>query len=343
MNSTLNHEAFSGACSFPERFALAEFEDSGVLLDLGTGAFYRLNPVASRIGASLSQGKTVSEAASELVESFRLTPDQAARDVAELLAGLQEEVPTLDENPITFEAVTGGFLLRSQGRPLARIDPLGRTLRLEAGPIAKQADVARYLHWAVPHLLVLRRQPVLHASAIEYRDGVLAFAGPSGAGKTSTANAFAAHGARLISEDLLLISVESHSPVVYVNAEAALWRWIAEKASSWATEQHDEIDVSDLLEVLGGPTLPLRRVLFLDRARRQGDRISVERLGSGEALIRLLENTFAELGSRDFWRELFEMNREFVDRLRFAQATAPQGLDLLRGAARRYYSSISTS
>ena len=329
--------------SFRERFTLAECEDAGVLLDLRTGAFYRLNPVASRICASFSQGKTVSDAASELVESFRLTPEEAARDVTELLARLQEDGPALAPNPITFEAVTDGFLLRWQGRPIARIDSLGRTLRLEAGPIAKQADVARYLDWAVPHLLVLQRQPVLHASAIEYRDGVLAFAGPSGAGKTSTAHAFAAHGAPLISEDVLLISVESHSPVVYVNAEAALWRWVAEKASLWATEQHVEIDVSDLLEVLGGPTLPLRQVLFLDRAQRQGDRISVQRLGSGEALIRLLENTFAELGSRDFWRELFEMNREFVARLRFAQATAPQSLDLLRDAARHYCSSISTS
>ena len=329
--------------SFRERFTLAEFEDAGVLLDLGTGAFYRLNPVASRIGALLSQGKTVSEAASELVESFRLTPDQAARDVAELLAGLQEEVPTLDENPITFEAVTDGFLLRWQGRPIARIDSLGRTLRLEAGPIAEQAQAARYLDWAVPHLLVLRRQPVLHASAIEYRDGVLAFAGPSGAGKTSTAHAFAAHGAPVISEDVLLISFESHSPVVYVNAEAALWRWVAEKASSWATEQHVEIDVSDLLEVLGGPTLPLRQVLFLDSARRRGGQISAEPLGSSQAFALLLKNTFTELGTRTFWRELFEMNRELATRLRFARATVPSGLDLLTDAARRFYSVISTS
>lgn len=45
--------------------------------------------------------------------------------------------------------------------------------------------------------------PSLHASAVEIRDGVLAFLGPVGRGKSTLASFFLPHGAKLVTDDVL--------------------------------------------------------------------------------------------------------------------------------------------
>jgi hypothetical protein len=52
-------------------------------------------------------------------------------------------------------------------------------------------------------LLVLRGQAVLHASAVAYANNVIAFAGPSGVGKSTLAALCCAAGARLVADDVL--------------------------------------------------------------------------------------------------------------------------------------------
>ncbi len=79
------------AASFPERFILTQFGDEGVLLDLLTGELYRLNAAASKICASLARGKFPAEAQRVLAESFGLSRAEAARNVAAVLAQLEDE------------------------------------------------------------------------------------------------------------------------------------------------------------------------------------------------------------------------------------------------------------
>src|SRR5262249_54189624 len=55
---------------YPQRFALAAFPDGGVVLDLETGAFFRVNAAASQVFAWLIAGASANEAASRLVSSF---------------------------------------------------------------------------------------------------------------------------------------------------------------------------------------------------------------------------------------------------------------------------------
>ena len=62
-----------------------------------------------------------------------------------------------------------------------------------------------HLRSVVPKLLALRGIRVLHASAVEIDGSLLVFSGQSGAGKTTSAKAFAQAGARLVSEDLLVL------------------------------------------------------------------------------------------------------------------------------------------
>lgn len=55
-------------------------------------------------------------------------------------------------------------------------------------------------------LLRLRGTICLHASAIVFRDEVIAFAGGEGAGKSTTAVKFAAHGHRVVTDDIVAVT-----------------------------------------------------------------------------------------------------------------------------------------
>src|SRR5262249_29220198 len=156
-------------------------------------------------------------------------------------------------------------------------------------------DRALHLQWAVPHLLALQRQPVLHASAVHWGAGVRALCGASGAGKTTLAHVFAGEGARLISEDLLPLTFEQGAPAVFVDGEATLRGWVASQRAILETGARVTCDAGGLAAALQGPTLPLHELLFVDAARRSGDRIVIEPIAPADALLLLLRNGFAEL------------------------------------------------
>jgi len=59
----------------------------------------------------------------------------------------------------------------------------------------------------VAFLLGLRGEAVLHASAVEFGGSAIAFAGDSGAGKSTLAAVLCAHGAMLLSDDVVRLAI----------------------------------------------------------------------------------------------------------------------------------------
>jgi hypothetical protein len=63
----------------------------GVVLNLDTKNYYRLNETAQVIWKALAAGKNETQIADELCDQFEVTRDEALRDVADLLTHLKRE------------------------------------------------------------------------------------------------------------------------------------------------------------------------------------------------------------------------------------------------------------
>src|SRR5437016_935063 len=70
---------------YGERYALAACGGGSVLLDLDSGAFYQLNPVAAAICAGLARDEPAADIARGLAAAYQIPPDRAAADVEAVL------------------------------------------------------------------------------------------------------------------------------------------------------------------------------------------------------------------------------------------------------------------
>lgn len=87
---------------------------------------------------------------------------------------------------------------------LARLD----SVDVEARPVPGTSEEAvrhLYLDHVLPRLLAGAGRTVLHASAVEVDGVAIVFAGESGSGKSTLAASFCAAGARLLSDDAVLL------------------------------------------------------------------------------------------------------------------------------------------
>ena len=76
------------------------------------------------------------------------------------------------------------------------------------------------------------------------------------------------------------------------------------------------------------------RGIFIDRDWRGGRGIDVERLSPADALVMLLANGFAELGTRKVWLELLELGRDLARTVPMSRAQCPDSLESLAAAGR---------
>lgn len=312
-----------------ESFVLAEFDDGAVLFDLSGGAFFRLNRSAIPICRGLVRGQSAESLIREHAAGFALDSVQAGRDVNGVLAAIASTPTPTGRNPLTFHSDAEGHLLCWQGRPVWHIDPDGRTLRYRAATSFDEPDRRTQLLWVVPHLLRLRNRSVLHASAVARANGVRAFCGSSGLGKTTLARGLARHGWQAIAEDLVVLELAGDRPEVVRDGELALRTW-AEKETV-RLQADVAISTEPLDAIFEGPRLPLNKILFL---RRTASVLEIEEpsLGRADALVLLMENSFAELDRRDLWRQLWRENVCLASTVPMAHADLPEGLALLEAA-----------
>jgi hypothetical protein len=322
--------------AFRARFVLASFPDGGIVLDLATGSYARLNLTALTMLEELARAATEQGAADAAAARLHISPALALRDMQGLVTDLLGS-GVRNESPDSFQyrpAPDGGYDLWHGDLRALHADPTGRRLTLGAPLASLRARVVEYVSDIAPKLMFLQGVTVVHGSSCG-RDGrLLAFCGKSRAGKTTTARTFARHGASLVSEDLLVFAPDE-SPAVFLGGERIVANWYRQAAERLAAAPADAVDAAPLGEAARGATIPLCSIWFLD-ARRRGHGLNLTRLGGPDALALLLSNAF--LGAREpaLWREHLARMRAFVLAVTACEASVPDGIDELDAAIARY-------
>lgn len=123
----------------------------------------------------------------------------------------------------------GTFLLRFAGTCDFVLDPALRRAEVRQVEGAAPDMVSVFATGSLPSfVLVMKGQPVLHASAVDFGGRVLAFVGRSGMGKSTMATLSCAAGGRLVTDDVLRLT-PGPGPRCYLGPEEIRLR-------SWATE-----------------------------------------------------------------------------------------------------------
>lgn len=115
---------------------------------------------------------------------------------------------------------------------------------------------------------------LLHASAVEVDDGIVAFVAPSGGGKSSLAAELCRRGHRIVCDDVLAIgrsgAVLVGHPGPWVMSVPSSWSGAAGLAASVIARFECENELWVALEDATARSGPLRAVYVLDRAADEG-------------------------------------------------------------------------
>jgi hypothetical protein len=328
-----------------ERFLIETFSERGVLLDLATGTYFRMNGPGRHVCEALLSTPSLEAAVAEVVQRLHISAEQAAIEVTEISNGLIAPVPRrTSPGPFSYRPDMHLYLQCFEDVPVLEIGPDGQNARVLPGA-GERVSLEDCLRVAAPKLLVLQGFTVLHASACVVEGGLVAFCGLSGAGKTTTARAFSEAGWTAFCEDLIVIETASLStprPAAHALGEEGAHSWARATARSQA--KVDVIDCSGLGKtvVADRKTIPLRTALFLANDRRMGKDIVLAQATPDGALVHLMECSFLASSSPSSWRQLFESFAAIARTVDGFVVSVPQGISSLADAARRYIDS-STS
>jgi hypothetical protein len=326
-----------------QRYDLVEVDGEGVLVDSQSGAVYRLNSTGYKIWAAMFAGQSVVAIVDSLVNDFGLHQEQAENDVIGVLDRLPEVPRCLPPSQYRWGATPRGYGFFEKERLLCDVNLRGDSLRLGDAVTPTDAQARAYLKSVVPRLLALRGIDVLHASAVDLKGSLLVFSGRSGAGKTTSAKAFARGGALLVSEDLLVLADQRNAPEAIVDGENTLRTWVAEQAARLVSLPDQPIDCAGLDRCATGSRSPIGRILLLDAERRVGDQIQVEELPRPEALVALMESIYFASNDTSSWRSSLLRLRALVSGASTARATMPRLAGLQTAATAFSHSDITAS
>lgn len=211
----------------------------------------------------------------------------------------------------TFARRGRGTVARFYGLADFEIDADGRRLVYHRDPAADPELLAILVAGTLTaYLLSTAGTLVLHASAVQTATGALAFAGPSGQGKTTIATLLCAEGFPLVSDDLLPVTPEADG--VWCVPSGIELR-VREKAGELverfgaATARRRTVDERSAVaaRTTTAERLPLRAVV-VPWPDRQSDRVRARPLGAGEAAF-----TLARFQRVEGWTGSEERRRQF--------------------------------
>jgi hypothetical protein len=324
------------ADNFPERYLIARYSSGGVAVDLKSGNYYRLNGSATLVCEALHGGHAVEK---HVAAALQVPAETAVQLIAEVVATLGG--PAVHGTPQGsyhfYPGVGGGYALRHGVKTVLEVLPetfeIRQPIHHEA-PSEEQLEL--YARALAPKLLFQRGVTVLHASSCITPRGLTAFAGMSGAGKTTTARAFAAAGAQLVSEDLLVLVPDVNEPRVFLEGENFAHNWAQQLAGALVRNPGRSISAEGLLRPIGGQTQKIKKLLFLDRSRRTGDQMIGRALDEPDALVTFMTHAFLGALEPEAWRKFFASAVDLVAKIPTEEVSVPEGAGRLPEVAAVY-------
>lgn len=183
------------------------------------------------------------------------------------------------------------------------LDPAGKAVWSRWTNNSSLQDAATYLLGPVLGLLLrLRGITCLHASAVAFEKCSVALAGSEGAGKSTTAAAFAARGHAVVSDDVVAIA-EHHGSFHVLPAYPYLSLWPASleilygagKTLPAFSSNFDkrQLNLADNGYTFQARSLPLGAVFLLGQRSADAAAPFLEALPAGESLLALVANSYA--------------------------------------------------
>ncbi|MDP9038416.1 MAG: hypothetical protein M3O02_03960 [Acidobacteriota bacterium] len=238
-----------------------------------------------------------------LIASEVAFPELSAQGVAGAALGREPDVRVrLGRAPETIEGVVANETRwwASRTEYLQRVPRVatfyvrdGREVVVDPAPGAPPEDIRAYLLAPIFSQLCFQAgRYALHASSVRVGSGVAAFAGDSGAGKSTVAAYLTRGGGAAVSDDLCLLETET-AEVRVIPVAPALKLWpsalrvlgapIEGLPRVWSQEEKFRLPMSATEE-----RLPLREVVFLEWNDDGEAGVAIDPVGGVEATTRLL-------------------------------------------------------
>jgi hypothetical protein len=327
-------------------FAIATTHDGALLLNLKTGAYFRTALEWLPFWRTVQQGGTFIEATAALTSSGYV-PDRERLAVA--LQALASPAPIWKQSAEVQIHPDGFMVLRPSGPNL--INHADRRMIRAALPsqvdASSHGEIAANIASAAMTVIARKFLP-LHASCVvSLNNSALILTGHSGAGKTTTARAFAKTGDVLLAEDILLVEVAGPEIALVYCADALLRDWTSSVASVLQSSPCAEIPYDDFLVDLERlpkrpvETTNLSEVLVLGDRTKASDSLIRKPLDATASLAKILENSFWGLPEPDHWRLHLDRASALAERYRVSLASWPEGLDILAEAVQSYKTTLA--
>lgn len=194
------------------------------------------------------------------------------------------------------------FETRGAGEILIRPPDIGRflltapgTVRIDPAPATVEKDLRAILFGSVLGAFIQMRGLLpLHASAVTFADGVVAFAGASGAGKSTMAAFLSERGHQTVADDVCVVDTAGAAPMVRpAIARLKLWGASMDALGKPRLEANRDTLRWEKYHVRQDPEVaarPLRAIVALEQA--PGPHPALQPLTGAEALTAVLANAF---------------------------------------------------
>ena len=252
-------------------------------------ATYRLNGLNVRSEVPLDERALVRDRVDPDIEVRLGEPRSVPDDPGEGALFLRLEVGS---HISTLVRTSDVALLRYPGLSDCEIAPDGRSVRVHLDPQASDEWGPTVVAGnTLSVILTLWGEAVLHASAVDLGGSALAFLGPSGVGKSTVAALMCAHGARIVSDDLLRVVVEDGRAWCFAGATTLRLRsHAAELSASFPPESVRR--TFDGRVGLAAPRTPHDRLplsaLVVPHPSRELTTVRVERIPASDGMFQMI-------------------------------------------------------
>ena len=206
------------------------------------------------------------------------------------------------------------------------VERAGREIWADWAPDCTIEDSATYLLGPIlAFVLWLKGLVSLHASAIVLDDRAIAFVGPGGAGKSTTAAAFAKHGFEVLSDDVVVLDVQGDDFLVRpAYPRVSLWPDSAQVlfgpgdvlsrlAPSW-DKRYLPLDGEH--HKFASRPIRLGAIYFLGTREKDLASPVIEPFSGNRALLALFAETYVNyLLTADMQRRCFDVLGRIIDRV----------------------------